>query len=182
VIAASARTRHPGPGIRTRSRALVEAKICPLRFCAYDPDRMGAKLATRQPRAARQPFGNSDALVRTYSSALAAYRDQVIDFKPCAAKSDDAQVTGDRGQAPGAQAVSIDYEMEKTASGWKVYDVKISARASPHLPRHFRRGSPQPRHQGLMILSRARITKTTRGPRPSTLEKTASRPPNCKKE
>jgi phospholipid transport system substrate-binding protein len=66
-------------------------------------------------------------LVRTYSSALAAYRDQVIDFKPLRAKSDDAQVTvRSEVRQPGAQAVSIDYEMEKTASGWKVYDVKIS--------------------------------------------------------
>ena len=26
---------------------------------------------------------------------------------------------------PGAQAVTIDYAMEKTASGWKVYDVMV---------------------------------------------------------
>jgi len=66
-------------------------------------------------------------LVRTYSSALAAYRDQVIEFKPLRAQVGDAQVTvRSEVRQSGAQAVSIDYEMEKTASGWKVYDVKIS--------------------------------------------------------
>ena len=27
---------------------------------------------------------------------------------------------------PGAEAVTIDYDMESTSAGWKVYDVKIS--------------------------------------------------------
>src|SRR5258708_3639394 len=66
-------------------------------------------------------------LVRTYSSALAAYRDQLIEFKPLRARPGDPQVTvKSEVRQSGAQAVSIDYEMEKTASGWKVYDVKIS--------------------------------------------------------
>jgi len=65
--------------------------------------------------------------VRTYSSALMNYRDQVLEFKPLRALPGDTQVTvRSEVSQTGAQAVSIDYEMEKTASGWKVYDVKIS--------------------------------------------------------
>jgi phospholipid transport system substrate-binding protein len=58
---------------------------------------------------------------------LVNYRDQVIEFKPLRAQPGDAQVTvRSEVRQSGAQAVSIDYEMERTPSGWKVYDVKIS--------------------------------------------------------
>ena len=65
-------------------------------------------------------------LVRTYSNALSLYRDQVIDFKPLRAKPEDTEVTvrseiKQRGQQP----LALDYEMEITAQGWKVYDVKV---------------------------------------------------------
>ena len=66
-------------------------------------------------------------LVRTYSNALSLYRDQVIDFKPLRMKPDDTEVTikSDIKQK-GAQPVTLDYDMEKTPSGWKVFDVKVS--------------------------------------------------------
>ena len=65
-------------------------------------------------------------LVRTYSNALSLYRDQVIDFKPLRARPEDTEVTvrseiKQRGQQP----LSLDYEMEKTPQGWKVFDVKV---------------------------------------------------------
>ena len=66
-------------------------------------------------------------LVRTYSNALSLYRDQVIDFKPLRMKPGDTEVTirSDIKQK-GAQPVTLDYDMEKTPSGWKVFDVKVS--------------------------------------------------------
>jgi phospholipid transport system substrate-binding protein len=65
-------------------------------------------------------------LVRTYASALAAYSEQKFDFRPLRAKPTDTDVTVQvRVLQPGAQAVPIDYSMEKTASGWKVYDVMV---------------------------------------------------------
>jgi len=65
-------------------------------------------------------------LVRTYSNALSLYRDQVIDFKPLRARPEDTEVTvrseiKQRGQQP----LALDYDMEKTPQGWKVYDVKV---------------------------------------------------------
>jgi phospholipid transport system substrate-binding protein len=65
-------------------------------------------------------------LVRTYSNALSLYRDQAIDFKPLRAKPEDNEVTvrseiRQRGQQP----LGLDYEMEKTGQGWKVFDVKV---------------------------------------------------------
>ena len=65
-------------------------------------------------------------LVRTYASALAAYSEQKFDFRPLRAKETDTDVTVQvRVLQPGAQPVPIDYSMEKTASGWKVYDVMV---------------------------------------------------------
>lgn len=66
-------------------------------------------------------------LVRTYSTALSSYRDQRIDYKPLRAKPEDIEVTvkSDVKQSGSSQPVSIDYEMEKTSNGWKVYDVKV---------------------------------------------------------
>src|SRR5262249_32340642 len=65
--------------------------------------------------------------VRTYSTALVSYRDQAIEVKPLRANPEDVQVTvrSDVRQ-PGAQPMSIDYDMEKTEDGWKVFDIRIA--------------------------------------------------------
>lgn len=65
-------------------------------------------------------------LVRTYSNALSLYRDQVIDFRPLRMRPGDAEVTvKSEIRQRGAQPVTLDYELEKTPSGWKVFDVKV---------------------------------------------------------
>ena len=66
-------------------------------------------------------------LVRTYSNALSLYRDQAIEFKPLRMRPDDVEVTVKSDiRQKGAQPVTLDYDMEKTPSGWKVFDVKVS--------------------------------------------------------
>lgn len=66
-------------------------------------------------------------LVRTYSNALTQYRDQTIDFKPTrmAAADTTVQVRTEVRQ-PGAQSIGIDYTLEKTDMGWKVFDVVVA--------------------------------------------------------
>ncbi|MDB5810719.1 MAG: hypothetical protein JWN94_2841 [Betaproteobacteria bacterium] len=65
-------------------------------------------------------------LVRTYSTALSSYRDQVIEFKPLRAAPGDTEVTVKSVvKQSGTDPLTIDYDMEKTPSGWKVYDIKI---------------------------------------------------------
>lgn len=65
-------------------------------------------------------------LLRTYAVALKEYRSQTIDVRPLKipAGSTDVQVKTVVNQ-PGAQAIPIDYDMERTPQGWKVYDVTI---------------------------------------------------------
>ncbi|MDP1717215.1 MAG: ABC transporter substrate-binding protein, partial [Burkholderiales bacterium] len=56
----------------------------------------------------------------------ANYRDQAIEYRPLRVAPGDTGVTvKSTVKQPGAVRMSIDYDMEKTAAGWKVYDIKI---------------------------------------------------------
>lgn len=65
-------------------------------------------------------------LVRTYSNALTSYRNQTINFKPfsLAAGATEAVVKTEVRQ-PGGSPIGINYWLEKTDSGWKVYDIAV---------------------------------------------------------
>jgi phospholipid transport system substrate-binding protein len=66
-------------------------------------------------------------LVRTYYAALANYRDEVIEYKPLLLTPESTDVTvKSTVKKPGVERMTIDYDMEKTAAGWKVYDIRIS--------------------------------------------------------
>lgn len=66
-------------------------------------------------------------LVRTYSAALANYRDEVIEYKPLLLAPGDTDVTvKSTVKKPGVERMAIDYDMEKMADGWKVYDIRIA--------------------------------------------------------
>jgi phospholipid transport system substrate-binding protein len=129
VLAAMRDDKDIQAGNPKKIASLVEAKILPhFDFAHTTRIAMGANWRRASPEQREQLVREfRTLLVRTYSGALANYRDQVIEFKPLRAQAGDAQVTvRSEVRQSGAQAVSIDYEMEKTASGWKVYDVKIS--------------------------------------------------------
>lgn len=107
---------------------LVEAKILPhFNFGRMTQLAMAVNWRRASPDQQRMLTQEFRALlVRTYSSALSSYRDQVIDYKPLRAKADDTEVTvRSEVRQKGAQPVTIDYELEKTPTGWKVFDVKV---------------------------------------------------------
>ena len=65
-------------------------------------------------------------LVRTYSSALAQYRNQTIEYKPLRTQPGDEEVTvKTRILQPGGPPVPVDYTLEKSGDEWKVIDVVI---------------------------------------------------------
>ena len=65
-------------------------------------------------------------LVRTYSTSLTQYRDQKIDVKPVKMAAGDKETTVRTAVIQqGGPPIPIDYAMEKSDSGWKVYDVII---------------------------------------------------------
>jgi phospholipid transport system substrate-binding protein len=66
-------------------------------------------------------------LVRTYTKAFTSYRDQSVVVKPLRMDSAATEVTiKTEIVKPGAQQpVLVDYDMQKTADGWKVYDLTV---------------------------------------------------------
>ncbi len=65
-------------------------------------------------------------LVRTYSSSISAYRNQTIEMKPLKMVAADKDVTVRTAVIQqGGPPIPIDYAMEKSDAGWKVYDVTI---------------------------------------------------------
>ena len=65
-------------------------------------------------------------LVRTYSTALEQYSNQSIEVRPVTIKPGENEVSV-RSQInqPGGQPIAMDYRMERTPQGWKVFDVSI---------------------------------------------------------
>ncbi|MEI6738298.1 MAG: ABC transporter substrate-binding protein [Pseudomonadota bacterium] len=65
-------------------------------------------------------------LVRTYSSSLSQFRNQTIDVRSLKLVPTDAEIVVKTVvNQPGGQGIPIDYAMEKTKDGWKVFDVMI---------------------------------------------------------
>jgi phospholipid transport system substrate-binding protein len=118
--------------IRSGSRAklieVIETKVLPhFNFTSMTALAMGQNWAKANPEQKKHLVEEfKTLLVRTYASALAAYSDQRFDYRPLRARPTDTDVTVNvRVLQSGAQPVPIDYSMEKTASGWKVYDVMV---------------------------------------------------------
>jgi len=115
-------------GNQKKINELVDAKVLPhfnfSRMTALAVGRNWPKASPEQQKALIVEFRT--LLVRTYSSALTTYKNQVIEFKPLRAAPGDADVmVRTQVKQPGTEPVHIDYGMEKTPNGWKVYDVVV---------------------------------------------------------
>jgi phospholipid transport system substrate-binding protein len=117
-------------GNKAKILDLVEAKILPhFNFNRMTRLAMGknwSKAAPDQQQELVKEFRT--LLVRTYSNALSNYSDATIKVEPLKNKGGETDTTvktkviQDSGQEP----VPIDYSMEKTSDGWKVYDVTVA--------------------------------------------------------
>jgi phospholipid transport system substrate-binding protein len=115
-------------GDRRKVIALIDAKVLPhFNFQAMTASAVGRnwdKATPEQKTKLAEEF--KTLLVRTYASALASYSSQKFDFRPLRAKPTDTDVTVNvRVLQPGQQPVTIDYDMEKRPTGWKVWDVRV---------------------------------------------------------
>jgi len=128
VIAIIGQDKDIQAGNPAKVAALVETRILPY----FDFTRMTQTAMARNWRLATA--GQQQALtaefktllVRTYSTALSSYRGQVIEFKRLRAASGDTEVTVNSVmKQAGTEPLTMDYDMEKIAAGWKVYDIKI---------------------------------------------------------
>jgi phospholipid transport system substrate-binding protein len=128
VIAAIRQDRGIQAGDPGKIHDLVETKVLPhFNFRRTTQIAMGQSWRRATPEQQEQLVGQFKLLlVRTYSGALASYRDQVIEFRPLRAKPGETEVTVRSFVKQGGTApVAIDYDLEKTASGWKIFDVRL---------------------------------------------------------
>ena len=128
VIEIIKRDKDIQAGNQKKINELVDAKVLPHfnfnRMTALAMGRNWSKANADQQKTLTGEFRT--LLVRSYSGALSTYKNEVIEFKPLRAAAGDPDVTV-RTQVirPGTEPVSIDYSMEKTPAGWKVYDVVV---------------------------------------------------------
>lgn len=107
---------------------LVEAKVLP----HFDFNRM-TQLAVGKHWNAATPKQKQtlvkefrSLLVRTYASSLTAFSNQTIEFKPFSMPPGASEVTVQTEvKQPGGKPIPINYDMHRTAFGWKVFDVSI---------------------------------------------------------
>jgi phospholipid transport system substrate-binding protein len=117
-------------GNKAKILDLVEAKILPhFNFNRMTRLAMGKNWSQAAPDQQQELVKEfRTLLVRTYSNALSNYSDATIKVEPLKNKGGETDTTvktkviQDSGQEP----VPIDYSMEKTSDGWKVYDVTVA--------------------------------------------------------
>lgn len=115
-------------GNQKRVLEVVEAKILP----SVDFQRMTSMAAGRfwreaTPEQQKQLTAEfRSLLVYTYSGAISQVKDQKLEFKPLRADPSDTEVEV-RTQVlqPRGEPIQLNYRLEKTAGGWKIYDVNV---------------------------------------------------------
>jgi phospholipid transport system substrate-binding protein len=108
---------------------LVQVKVLPnfnfTRMTALAVGKDWNKATADQKKKLTEEFKN--LLVRTYSNALTAYKNQTIRYKPLSMQPGDTDVVvRTEIRQPGQQAILLDYSVEKGDDGWKVYDVIVA--------------------------------------------------------
>lgn len=106
---------------------LVDAKVMPSlnfrRMTASAVGKFWRQATPEQQQRLQEEF--KTLLIRTYSGALSQVKDQTVSLKPMRSKPEDDDVvvrTEVRGKG---DPVQLDYRLEKTPAGWKIYDVNV---------------------------------------------------------
>lgn len=110
-----------------RIMALVDSKIMPsvnfTRMTSSAVGRFWRQATPEQKEKLQAEF--KTLLIRTYSGALGEVRDQTLSFRPLRARAEDTEVvvrTEVRGRG---EPIQLDYRLEKTPEGWKIYDINV---------------------------------------------------------
>lgn len=112
-----------------RLNALIDEKILPYvnfeKMTQLAVGRGWRQATPEQRQALTREFRT--LLVRTYSGAVSVARDAQVQIRPVRSGANDTDVTvrtlvvvSSRGEP-----IQIDYRLEKTDAGWKIYDVNV---------------------------------------------------------
>lgn len=107
---------------------LVETKIVPhFNFAGMTQIALGKnwrQASAEQRKALTNEF--RALLIRTYTTAFTQYKNQTVEYRPLRlAPGDNDVVVKSFIKQPSGQPIAVDYNMEKTDAGWKVYNMKI---------------------------------------------------------
>jgi phospholipid transport system substrate-binding protein len=117
-------------GSTKRAIELVEQKVLPhfnfSRMTALAVGKDWRQATPEQQKVLTNEF--RELLVRTYSNALTAYKNETVDYKPFKMQPGETDVTvRTQIHQPGArQPITLDYSLEKNGNAWKVYDVVVA--------------------------------------------------------
>ncbi len=115
-------------GNQQRIIELVQTKVIPhvdfQRMTALAAGRFWREASAEQQTQLTNEF--KTLLVFTYSGAIAQVRNQKLEFRPLrgALEDNEVEVRSSVIQARG-EPIQLNYRLEKTSSGWKIYDVNI---------------------------------------------------------
>jgi phospholipid transport system substrate-binding protein len=116
-------------GNQKKMLELVDAKVLP----HFNFERMtklavgkGWRTATPEQKKSLQAEFRI-LLVRTYTKAFTSYRDQIIEVRPLKldATMDEVTVKTEIIKPGSQQLILVDYDLEKTPNGWKVFDLTV---------------------------------------------------------
>ncbi|CAG9186640.1 MlaC/ttg2D family ABC transporter substrate-binding protein [Cupriavidus pampae] len=106
---------------------LVEQKILPhANFEKTTQIAMGrnwSKASPEQQKIITDQF--KTLLIRTYAGAIAQIRDQAVQYRPYRGTADDTDATIRTQVINKGEPIQMDYRLEKTPEGWKVYDINV---------------------------------------------------------
>ncbi|WP_372828362.1 phospholipid-binding protein MlaC [Polaromonas sp.] len=106
---------------------LVDGKVMPnvnfTRMTAAAVGRNWRQATPEQQKRLQDEF--KTLLVRTYAGALAQVKDQTVNVKPLRAAPTDTEVQVRTEIIGRGDPIQLDYRMEKTPSGWKIYDLNV---------------------------------------------------------
>lgn len=107
--------------------ALVDGLIMPnVNFSRMTSSAVGRYWRQATPQQQQQLQDEfKTLLVRTYSGALAQVKDQTLTFRPLRAAPDATDVVVRSDLRGRGEPIQLDYRVEKTAGGWKIYDLNV---------------------------------------------------------
>jgi len=107
--------------------SLVDSKIMPnvdfTRMTASAVGRNWRQATPEQQKRLQEEF--KTLLIRTYSGALSQVKDQSINVKPLRAGPTDKEVIVRSEVVGRGDPVQLDYRMEKSDKGWRIYDLNV---------------------------------------------------------
>jgi phospholipid transport system substrate-binding protein len=114
-------------GDTARVVALVDSKVMPfVNFQRMTASAVGRHWRTATPEQQKRLQDEfKTLLVRTYSGALAQVKDQSIALKPTRSNSGDNEVVVRTEIKGRGDPIQLDYRLERSGNGWKVYDFNV---------------------------------------------------------